>query len=83
MEPDTELASVSASPTTFTHQLESFSIVAYNPAIISISTNASLGKRATCTVDRAGGADVKYFAYTSFMAAKSFMSFRKTVVFTT
>src|SRR5439155_16593186 len=55
----------------------------YCPAITSISTNASFGKRDTCTVDRAGGADVKYFPYTSFMAAKSFMSFRKTVVFTT
>ena len=57
--------------------------VAYNPAITSISTSASFGSRATCTVDRAGGANVKYFAYTSFIAAKSFMSFKKTVVFTT
>jgi len=31
----------------------------YNPAITSISTSASLGRRATCTVERAGGADVK------------------------
>jgi hypothetical protein len=35
---------------------------AYKPAITSISTSASFGKRATCTVDRAGGADVKYLA---------------------
>jgi len=55
----------------------------YAAATTSISTSASFGKRATCTVDRAGGADVKYFAYTSFIAAKSVMSFRKTVVFTT
>ena len=55
----------------------------YNPAMASISTSASFGRRATCTVDRAGGADVKYLAYTSFMAEKSLMSFRKTVVFTT
>ena len=52
-------------------------------AITSISTNASLGNLTTCTVDLAGGAAVKYVAYTAFMAAKSFMSFRKTVVFTT
>jgi len=57
--------------------------VAYKPAIASISTSASFGRRDTCTVERAGGADVKYLAYTSFMAEKSFMSFRKTVVFTT
>jgi len=56
---------------------------AYNPAMTSISTSASFGSRDTCTVDRAGGAGVKYLAYTSFMAAKSFMSFRNTVVFTT
>src|SRR5712692_3087135 len=53
------------------------------PAITSISTSASLGRRDTCTVERAGGAAAKYLPYTSFMAAKSFMSFRKTVVFTT
>ena len=34
----------------------------YKPAITSISTSASFGSRATCTVDLAGGADVKYLA---------------------
>src|SRR5260370_24705590 len=57
--------------------------VAYNPAITSISTSASFGRRDTCTVERAGGANVKNLPYTSFMAANSFMSFRNTVVFTT
>jgi len=51
-------------------------------AMTSISTSASFGRRDTCTVERAGGADVKYLAYTSFIAVKSFMSFKKTVVFT-
>src|ERR1700730_3337330 len=37
----------------------------YNPALTSISTNASFVRRDTCTVERAGGADVKYLAYTS------------------
>src|SRR5712691_8824755 len=57
--------------------------VTYNPAMTSISTSASFGSRATCTVDRAGGAALKYPPYTSFMAAKSFRSLRKTVVFST
>src|SRR5215469_15357609 len=57
--------------------------VPQSAATSSISTNASLGNPATCTVERAGAATGKYFAYTSFIAAKSFMSFRKTVVFTT
>jgi hypothetical protein len=52
-------------------------------ATSSISTSAFVGSPATCTVERAGAAAGKYFAYTSFMAAKSFMSFRNTVVFTT
>jgi hypothetical protein len=52
-------------------------------ATSSISTSASFGSPATCTVERAGAATGKYFAYTSFIAAKSFMSFRNTVVFTT
>ncbi len=34
----------------------------YKPAITSISTSASFGSRATCTVDLAGGADGKYLA---------------------
>ena len=34
----------------------------YAEAITSISTEASFGNRATCTVDRAGCAAVKYFA---------------------
>jgi hypothetical protein len=55
----------------------------YSAAMTSISTSASFGSRATCTVERAGGADVKYLAYTSFIVEKSFMSFRNTVVFTT
>src|SRR5438067_2393691 len=42
---------------------------------------ASLGSTA-CTVDRAGGAPVKNFAYTSFIAWKSPMLRRNTVVFT-
>src|SRR2546426_6206877 len=51
----------------------------YANAITSISTNASFGSRATSTVDLAGGAELKYFPYTSFIAAKSFIFFRKTV----
>lgn len=55
----------------------------YDAAMTSISTNASFGSRATCTVERAGGAWLKNLPYTSFIAAKSLMSFKKTVVFTT
>src|SRR5208282_1732841 len=33
--------------------------MSYKPATTSISTKASLGSRATCTVERAGGAAVK------------------------
>ena len=33
----------------------------YEAAITSISTRASFGSRATCTVERAGGAWLKYF----------------------
>ena len=49
----------------------------------SISMRASLGRPAAATVDRAGAGDAKYVAYTSFIAAKSFMSARNTVVLTT
>ena len=49
----------------------------------SISTRASFGNRATCTVARAGYGSEKNVPYTAFMAAKSFMSARKTVVRTT
>src|SRR5882724_3538659 len=38
---------------------------------------------ATSTVDLAGGAEPKYFPYTSFIAAKSLIFFRKTVARTT
>jgi len=55
----------------------------HRTAITSISTSASLGRRATCTVDRAGGSLAKHFAYTSFIAPKWFMSLRNTVDFTT
>src|SRR5437667_11527209 len=55
----------------------------YANAITSISTNASFGSRATSTVDLAGGAKLKYFPYTSFIAAKSFIFFRKSVARTT
>src|SRR5437660_2434511 len=55
----------------------------YANAITSISTNASFGSRATSTVDLAGGAEPKYFPYTSFIAAKSLIFFRKTVARTT
>jgi len=34
----------------------------YKAAITSISTSASFGSRATCTVERAGGAEGKYRA---------------------
>ena len=33
----------------------------YSSAITSISTSTSLGRRATSTVERAGGAELKYF----------------------
>src|SRR5581483_726444 len=55
----------------------------YASAITSISTSTSLGSRATSTVDRAGGACVKYRPYTSFIAAKSAMFLRNTLDFTT
>src|SRR5438034_5155866 len=55
----------------------------YANAITSISTNASFGRRATSTVDLAGGAKLKYFPYTSFIAAKSLIFFRNTVARTT
>ena len=49
----------------------------------SISTSASFGRRATSTALRAGQAPSKNVAYTPFMAAKLFMSLRKTVVLMT
>ena len=52
----------------------------------SISTSASFGSPATATVDRAGAttpSGARYFPYTSFIAAKSPILFRNTVVFTT
>ena len=52
-------------------------------AMTSISTRASRGSRAAWMVDRAGAGDANMSAYTSFIAAKSFMSARNTVVFTT
>ena len=61
------------------------------PSLQPLSTSRSRRSRcarraaavATCTVARAGYGSVKYVPYTSFMAAKSFMSARKTVVRTT
>jgi hypothetical protein len=67
-------------------QPEKWLIVPATPqstATSSISTSASFGSPPACTVERAGAATGKYFAYTSFIAAKSSMSFRNTVVFTT
>src|SRR5207247_9259159 len=52
-------------------------------AIASISTRTALGNAAACIVERAGLCVGKYFAYTSFIAEKSAMSTRYTVVFTT
>ena len=56
---------------------------AYRTAMHSISTSASFGRRATSTALRAGQAPSKNVAYTPFMAAKLFMSLRKTVVLIT
>ena len=52
-------------------------------AITSISTNASFGRRATSTHERAGLCAEKYSPYTSFIAAKSSIFLIKTVVFIT
>src|SRR3989442_434118 len=52
-------------------------------AIASISTRTALGSAAACTVERAGLCVAKCLAYTSFMAGKSAMSTRYTIVFTT
>src|SRR5690606_35710784 len=52
-------------------------------AITSISTATPRGSPAACTVERAGRCSPKYLPYTSFIAEKSPMSCRKTVVFTT
>src|SRR6185312_14004751 len=57
-------------------------IVAQSAAIASISTFAPDGNADTSTVERAGGESATWRAYTSFMAAKSSKSARKTVVFT-
>src|SRR5207245_8151716 len=59
--------------------------VEYYPltAMTSISTRAARGSPAACTVERAGLWVPKRLAYTSFMAAKSAMSARYTVAFTT
>src|SRR5262245_24592082 len=55
----------------------------YRRAIQSISTETSRGRRDTSTVARAGGTAPKNSPYVAFISAKSFMSFRNTVVFTT
>lgn len=55
----------------------------YCSATTSISTSASLGNAATPTVEREGAAFVKKRPYTSFIAAKSEMFLRNTVVHTT
>jgi hypothetical protein len=52
-------------------------------AMTSISTATSFGRRATSTVERAGGAFLQTFPYTSFIFPNSDMCFRNTVVFTT
>ena len=49
----------------------------------STSTSAFFGKVFTAIAERAGNGSLKNSAYTSFMAAKSFISERKTVVFIT
>ena len=49
----------------------------------STSTSAFFGKVFTAIAERAGKGSLKNSAYTSFMAAKSFMSERNTVVFIT
>src|SRR4029077_2805596 len=51
-------------------------------AIASISPGTALGQAAACTVERAGLWAAKCFAYTSFIAGKSAMSSRETVVLT-
>ncbi len=55
----------------------------YRIAMTSISTLRSRGRRAAWMVVRAGAGAAKYSAYTAFIAAKSFMSARYTVVRTT
>jgi len=56
---------------------------AYFTAIASISMLAFFGRAATAKAERAGYGAVKNSAYTSFTAAKSLMSARRTVTFTT
>ena len=55
----------------------------YLVAIASISSITSFGRRATSTQLLAGYAPSKNVAYTSLIAAKSFISLINTVVFTT
>ena len=57
-----------------------FSGCFYLAARTSISTSTFLGRVRTATAERAGKGAEKASAYTAFMAAKSFMSARKTVV---
>lgn len=58
-------------------------VAAQRAAIASISTKAPLGRSFTAKAARAGQFSVKNFAYTSFIAPKSEMFARSTVVFTT
>src|SRR5215472_1387827 len=55
----------------------------YSRAMTSISTKAFLGRAATSTVERAGGEELKYLPYTSFIVANSDRFLRKTVQRTT
>ena len=57
-------------------------LIFYTTAITSTSTKAPLGRADTATQLRAG-LPVKYLAYTSLNLAKSLISARKQVVFTT
>ena len=55
----------------------------YLTATHSTSTNAPLGNAFTATAERAGKGSLKKVEYTSFIAAKSAISAKKTVVLTT
>ncbi len=58
--------------------------IAYSfTAITSISTKPFFGNVLTATAERAGNVPSNWEAYTSFIAAKSLISARNTVVFTT
>src|SRR5258708_29113537 len=50
----------------------------YSRAITSISTSTSLGRRANLTVERYGGAVMKYLPDSWLKDVKSFLSFLKT-----